>query len=280
MMYDRMLKAELMNSDRWLDLQSDSHRLAYVCLLPLADDFGNLEGGTRRLWRYLHARTQIKDEAHAVSVLSDLMGADLIRPYKASGIEYWHLPRFECDRRYVCRRVPASPWDDPELERRAKHYREYHKARRIESKRKNKKSDPDLTMNRRLTDAVQVLGVGVGVGVDISTKIPTSTDSTVDAGANTAREKPRTTVYPPGFSEFWSAYPKKVGKDKAFAAWKKRRPDRALLDIMLASIATHKALPKWQEPGAQYIPNPATWLNEGRWMDEISPQDCERGFVS
>src|ERR1700752_2751156 len=193
MMYDRMLKAELMNSDRWLDLQSDSHRLAYVCLLPLADDFGNLEGGARRLWRYLHARTQIKDESHSVSVLSDLMGADLIRPYKANGVEYWHLPRFKCDRKYVCRRVPASPWDDPELERGAKHYRKYHKARRVESKRKNQKSDPDLTMNRVRVDPVQGLGVGVGVGIKQSTKNEQLIKSATSAQAGIARDKPRAT---------------------------------------------------------------------------------------
>jgi len=162
MMYDRVLKAELMNSDRWLDLPSDSHRLAYVCLIPLADDFGNMEGGARRLWRYLHGRTQLKDEAHAVKVLAELMDADLLRPYKADDTEYWHLPRFECDRKYVCRRVPASPWDDPELEAKARHYRAYHKARRVDSKTKIGKSDPDLTLNRPRVDPVQGLGVGVG----------------------------------------------------------------------------------------------------------------------
>ncbi len=164
MLYDRVLKAELMNSDRWLDLPSDSHRLAYVCLLPLADDFGNFEAGGRRLWRWLHARTQVKDESHATKVISDLMDADMIRHYRVAEVDYWHIARFECDRRYVCRRVPGSPWDDTELERRAKHYRAYHAARRVDSKAKLEKSDHEQTMNRPLTDPVQGLGVGVGVG--------------------------------------------------------------------------------------------------------------------
>jgi len=268
-MYDRMLKAELMNSDRWLDLQSDSHRLAYICLLPLADDFGNFEAGTRRLWRYLHARTQIKDEAHAVKVLSDLMDADLIRPYKVMGTDYWHIPRFECDRRYICRRVPASEWDDPELERRAKHYSAYHKARRIESKAKKGKSDQDLTINRPRSDAVQGEGVGVGVGVYIPTN-----------AIDRARKKPCAPEYPPDFQEFWTAYPKKKSKDAAYRAWKARRPDRAMVEVMLTALAALKSSAQWTEAGGRFIPYPSTWLNAGGWQDEIDSVADERGFVS
>ena len=44
-MADRLIRDELLESDRWLDLHSDTTRLAYVGLLLLADDFGNLEGG-------------------------------------------------------------------------------------------------------------------------------------------------------------------------------------------------------------------------------------------
>jgi hypothetical protein len=208
------------------------------------------------------------------------MGADLIRPYKANGIEYWHLPRFECDRNYVCRRVPASPWDDPELERRAKHYREYHKARRIDLKEKSAKSDSDLTMNRPRVDSVHTLGVGVGVGIKESTKNEQLIKSENPAQASIARDKPRATVYPPGFAEFWVAYPRKVGKDKAFAEWKKRRPDRAMLDLMLAAIEVQKTSDQWMRDGGQFIPHPSTWLHQGRWQDELDAAQTERGFVS
>jgi hypothetical protein len=69
------------------------------------------------------------------------------------------------------------------------------------------------------------------------------------------------------FEEFWKAYPNKVGKDAAKRAFEKRKPDPALLAQMLAAIAAQKASPKWVKDDGQYIPNPATWLNQGRWQD-------------
>jgi hypothetical protein len=35
-----------------------------------------------------------------------------------------------------------------------------------------------------------------------------------------------------------------------------------------------KTSAQWQKDNGQYIPNPATWLNQGRWDDEIKePED-------
>lgn len=70
------------------------------------------------------------------------------------------------------------------------------------------------------------------------------------------------------FEEFWAAFPRKVGKDAALRAFEKRKPDRALLDRMLAAIAAQRASPDWQKDGGQFIPHPTTWLNQGRWDDQ------------
>lgn len=72
------------------------------------------------------------------------------------------------------------------------------------------------------------------------------------------------------FEEFWKAYPKKVGKDAALKAFEKRKPTRELLDSMLAAIAVQRTLKKWIDDDGQYIPHPSTWLNEGRWQDEVT----------
>lgn len=70
-----------------------------------------------------------------------------------------------------------------------------------------------------------------------------------------------------GFDEFWSAYPKKTGKGAAQKAFEKIKPDPALLDSMLAAIAVQSASTQWRKDGGQFIPNPATWLNQSRWED-------------
>lgn len=76
--------------------------------------------------------------------------------------------------------------------------------------------------------------------------------------------------FPPGFDRFWTAYPKKVGKDAAAKAFAKRKPDEALLAVMLDAVGLQCASPAWKKDGGQFIPNPATWLNQGRWQDEAT----------
>lgn len=70
------------------------------------------------------------------------------------------------------------------------------------------------------------------------------------------------------FDEFWQAYPKKRAKDDAMKAFAKRKPDRDLLDQMLKAIETQKRSDDWLKDNGQFIPYPATWLNDARWMDE------------
>lgn len=70
------------------------------------------------------------------------------------------------------------------------------------------------------------------------------------------------------FEDFWKAYPKKTAKDDARKAFDKRKPDDEMLAQMLTAIAMQAASPAWTKDGGQFIPNPATWLNGGRWQDE------------
>lgn len=73
---------------------------------------------------------------------------------------------------------------------------------------------------------------------------------------------------PDGFAEFWAAYPKKVGKGAAEQSFKKARIGSQLIPVVLASVQRHIACEAWRKDGGQYIPNPATWLNQRRWEDE------------
>lgn len=71
------------------------------------------------------------------------------------------------------------------------------------------------------------------------------------------------------FDEFYAAYPKKRKRDDAKRAWDKRRPDRALLDVMLRAIEAQRTSADWQKNAGQFIPYPATWINAAMWADEI-----------
>jgi hypothetical protein len=112
MPYDRIVRWELYRSERWLSLPTDTHRLVFNALVNEADDFGNFEGGSRRLWRWMHSFSQVKLEQDAIKLMSDLQDVDLVRRYEIDGREYWHIPRFINSRRYTRRIWPSSPWCD------------------------------------------------------------------------------------------------------------------------------------------------------------------------
>jgi len=67
------------------------------------------------------------------------------------------------------------------------------------------------------------------------------------------------------FIEFWSVYPKKVGKDIALKSWLKLKPN---INEVLKALAWQTESDQWQEKDGKFIPNPATYLNQGRWKDE------------
>ena len=71
------------------------------------------------------------------------------------------------------------------------------------------------------------------------------------------------------FLAFWNAYPKKVGKQSAEKAYKKISQSEEQLNIILKAIEKQKRSIQWNKEDGQFIPNPTTWLNQGRWEDEI-----------
>jgi hypothetical protein len=83
----------------------------------------------------------------------------------------------------------------------------------------------------------------------------------------------------PEFNLFWKAYPKKKGKLPAKKAWDKLDPDGILVGVILLAIKRQSQSPDWLKDGGQFIPMPATWLNQRRWEDEVetkplNPEDA------
>ena len=73
------------------------------------------------------------------------------------------------------------------------------------------------------------------------------------------------------FERFWDCYPRKVGKGNARKIFAKLKPSEEMLGRMIRAVELAKQSPQWQRDGGQYIPYPATWLNQERWED--SPGD-------
>jgi hypothetical protein len=76
------------------------------------------------------------------------------------------------------------------------------------------------------------------------------------------------------FNQFWQAYPKKTGKQAALKAWCRLKDHQHILDACLVALGWQSGCDQWRKEGGQFIPNPATYLTQGRWEDlptNVSP---------
>lgn len=90
---------------------------------------------------------------------------------------------------------------------------------------------------------------------------------TEDKGHKTEDDIPPKSPSPgDAFERFWSVYPRKIGKQSA-----KRAFDRVKVPIetLVTAVERQKCSDQWTQNNGQFIPHPATWLNQGRWEDEL-----------
>lgn len=78
---------------------------------------------------------------------------------------------------------------------------------------------------------------------------------------------------PAGFDEFYQNYPSKIAKQKAIKAWKALKPSQDLQDTILKDVAIRKQNDRRWLQG--FIPNPATYLNEKRWEDDVQSAQAQ-----
>ena len=74
------------------------------------------------------------------------------------------------------------------------------------------------------------------------------------------------------FELFWSSYPRKVGKEAARRSWAKTKGKRPTINVLLKAVEDQKKTEQWNKDRGAFIPHPATWLNQGRWDDEVETQ--------
>ena len=67
----------------------------------------------------------------------------------------------------------------------------------------------------------------------------------------------------PGFDAFWKAYPKRVSKVMARKAWNRIPWIEEHYFEVIEAVEGWKQTDQWQDP--QFIPYPATFLNQRRW---------------
>ena len=88
-------------------------------------------------------------------------------------------------------------------------------------------------------------------------------------------------VYSDAFEKFWALYPRRTGKLAAWRVWERvsRKCPVATEDGIIA------ALQKQLDGGhfstdVKFVPHPRTWLNQGRWDDEIENKSASAGAAA
>jgi hypothetical protein len=86
-------------------------------------------------------------------------------------------------------------------------------------------------------------------------------------GTTTAVDVPVTESF---FDRFWALYPKKVDKGKALTQWRylcnKPAEKRPAWGIVKLAVLQQIKTERWQD--STFIPNPATWIHQSRWLDD------------
>lgn len=72
------------------------------------------------------------------------------------------------------------------------------------------------------------------------------------------------------FERWYSKYPRHIARGAAEKAWKKLNPDEEFTEKMIRAVEDQQG-GVWRDTEPQYIPHPATWLNQKRWEDDASP---------
>jgi len=70
------------------------------------------------------------------------------------------------------------------------------------------------------------------------------------------------------FELWWKEYPIKVGKKAALKAWQNAK-DKPTVNDMIVQLKKQCNQEQWKKENGRFIPNPAKYINEGRWDDEI-----------
>lgn len=86
--------------------------------------------------------------------------------------------------------------------------------------------------------------------------------------------------YPYDFEEFWKIYPRREGKASAWKSWQRlNMPQRRKAYVALKaqmSVLTSKA----KDARGNFCPHPATWINQGRFDDDLTSPEQKSDYLS
>ena len=288
-MPNRILKPSIITSKSVNALTDFQFRL-WIHLIATADDFGRSFADPKKIRNLCfpcRGGITVKQVADSVSQMA-MHG--IIRLYEKDGESFLYFPNWDSHQRTQQKRSkypeptdsgkedPNSsnaPADHSETQKKVSEQQVYS----VHPKKSSVKNPPWITVDHRGSPWQEEREESAPLCPPSSSPPAPPVSSPPYNPPKEEREEPCTPGaqahvkgarwdYPDDFEQFWAQYPKKTGKGAAYAAWRKQRFTGQQRQLVMASLARHKASYDWTRDGGQYIPNPATWLNQARFQDE------------
>ena len=229
-MPNRILRDGIITSER-VNALSPEAEVFYRRLHSVVDDFGRYTGHVALLRAALYPlQLDRMQETTIKRHLAECVKARLINAYSIKGKQFVEVLDFRQQVRAKDSKYPQPP---------------------------DRCSDDAEQMHSKCSDDAHLDGDGDGDGDDTSSS-PFGDRVEVVQTAEKHRE---------AFAAFWQLYPKRIGKLPAEKAWQKHGCTALLIQIM-AALRQQKDSPDWRKDSGQFVPHPATWLNQHRWEDE------------
>ena len=127
------------------------------------------------------------------------------------------------------------------------------------------------TENNQLKSRMSENGVSdfSGVGSQDTNAYSSSSLNACSSNKEMLKEKD-SDILEKDFDLFWDIYPRKVVKKKALESWNKIDFTSISADDIIKAVKKQAASPNWLNKDVQYVPHPATWLNQERWTDQVA----------
>lgn len=230
-MPNRILKESICTSDN-INALSPFHETVFYRLIVNCDDYGRMDARPKILSSKLFPLKDVKP-SQIEDALRALISSDLVVLYEANGKPYLQMKTWDLHQRIRAKKSKYPPPDSNVLT-----------------------NDSNM-----LTNDSTCCQMTADDNICVRNPIQSNTNPNPNPNTNTLKRE--------RFDKFWEEYPLKYAKAKALAAFNKIDPDDQLLETMLEAVRKQKETDQWKKDGGQFIPYPATWLNQHRWEDEI-----------
>ncbi len=241
-------------------------RLLFIGLWCIADREGRLEDRPKRIKKTLLGYDDVST-SEVSEMLQALHDTGFIIRYTVDGEEYIQVVNFAKHQNPHVKEKPSEIPAPPEFLTSCASEKIDYDTDDDDDENDEHQTSPVQVSDKHQTSTVQAPPITVN-------RLP-STGNLPPGKEEDPEEEPAETASQKRFDLFWAAYPKKVGKKAAQKAWKNAKVSADLFDKIMNAVGKARITTQWLREGGRYIPNPSTWLNEGRWDDEIKEVDID-----